>query len=96
MVIIAGMIYIEARLRDRHVASMAEFVRDTRTKPGCLDFAMSADPVEPGRVNLYERWDSEEQLEAFRATAAPPEAVAEILAEDVMKFQIGSFGPAFD
>ncbi len=28
-------------------------------RPGCLDFALSADLVEPGRINIFERWESQ-------------------------------------
>ncbi len=54
---------------------------------------MSADPVEDGRVNIFELWDSEEHLEAWRAVADPPPQ-PEILDGDVRKYQISSTGPA--
>jgi len=30
------------------------------------DFVVSADPLEPDRVNVYEQWESDAELEAFR------------------------------
>ena len=35
--------------------------------PGCLDFSQSPDPIETDRINIFERWESDEQLAAFRA-----------------------------
>lgn len=37
-----------------------------RAAPGCLDFAQSADPLDAGRINIFERWESAADLEAFR------------------------------
>ena len=38
-----------------------------RAAPGCLDFAQSADQLEPDRINIFERWESDAHLEAFRS-----------------------------
>jgi hypothetical protein len=40
------------------VASL-ESVAQARRAAGCLDFVVAADPLEPDRVNVYGRWDSE-------------------------------------
>jgi len=53
-----------------------------------VDFAVSADLVEPGRINVYERWESDEQLLAFRGSGPEAEQVTEILGAEVHKFRI--------
>lgn len=62
--------------------------------PGCLDFARSPDPNDPGRINVYERWESEEALPAFRSactddgeTDAP-----QVLAADVAQYEVSAVG----
>ena len=45
--------------------------RARRQAPGCLDFSLSADLLDPGRINVYERWRSREDLLAYRAAAGP-------------------------
>ncbi len=95
MLIIAGKIYVAPEHRDDHVRSMAAFVGTTRTAPGCLDFFIAADPVEAGRVNLFERWESNDQLRAFQATAEPPVPVTDLLSEDVALYEISASGPVF-
>jgi hypothetical protein len=45
-------------------------------------------------VNMFEQWESEEALEAWRAAAEPPPR-PEILSGNVHKFQISSSGPPF-
>jgi quinol monooxygenase YgiN len=41
-------------------------VEEARRAIGCLDVAISADLLDPGRVNIFERWESQTALEAFR------------------------------
>jgi heme-degrading monooxygenase HmoA len=60
--------------RDAHVIASAAAVRLARQAPGCLDFAVSADPVDPTRVNVLERWARPDDLDAFRASGDPDKA----------------------
>jgi quinol monooxygenase YgiN len=43
-------------------------VRQARGAAGCLDFSLSADLLEAGRVNILERWESQAAVEAFRGS----------------------------
>ncbi|HEY2141026.1 MAG TPA: antibiotic biosynthesis monooxygenase, partial [Solirubrobacteraceae bacterium] len=54
-----------------HVIASVGAVRLARAAPGCLDFAVSPDPVDPTRVNIFERWAGPEDLDAFRASGDP-------------------------
>lgn len=95
MLIIAVKIYMAPEHREKHLASLEDLIRRSRTRPGCLDFVIAADPVEAGRVNLFEQWESEEHLAAHQATADPPAPITEVLSEDVKKYEIGASGPVF-
>lgn len=95
MLIIAGKEYVAPEHRDAYVASHADLVRRARKHPGCLDVAVSADPIEAGRVNTFERWESEEHLAAWRAVAAAPTPVTEVLDGDVMLYEISTSRPPF-
>ena len=55
------------------VQEYLDLVRRARQAPGCSDFAITADPLEPDRVNNFECWESEEALEAWRKVANAPE-----------------------
>jgi heme-degrading monooxygenase HmoA len=46
-----------------------------REAPGCLDFAQSPDPLEPDRINVFERWESDAALQAFRDLPSDGESV---------------------
>ncbi|MFC0098542.1 putative quinol monooxygenase [Micromonospora marina] len=88
MLIVAGTLYVDPASRDAYLASCEAAVRAARAAPGCVDFAVSADLVEPGRINVYERWESDEQLLAFRGSGPEAEQVTEILGAEVHKFRI--------
>ncbi|GAB3483619.1 putative quinol monooxygenase [Amycolatopsis cihanbeyliensis] len=94
-VIVAGKVYVEPGERDRFVAGHRELVLRCRERPGCLDLAISPDPVEPGRVNLFEHWESEEALAAWRAIAPAPAVDVEITDDQVLKHEVASSGPPF-
>ena len=71
--------------------------RQACPRPGrrCRDLAISADPVENGRVNMVEIWESQEHLDAWRAVANPPAQITEFLGGDVQKHIVSESGPAF-
>jgi hypothetical protein len=45
-------------------------------------------PVEPGRINIYERWESDEDLLRFRTPGGPDIETPDILGADVRKYRI--------
>jgi quinol monooxygenase YgiN len=59
--------------RDRYVAAFRGLVQLARSVPGCRDVAVTADSVDAGRVNIFELWESQEALEAWRAKAPAPD-----------------------
>ncbi|ARQ69285.1 putative quinol monooxygenase [Streptomyces marincola] len=94
MLIVAGKGYLDPEHREAFLAEVEASLRRTRAEPGCLDYAISADPVEPGRINVYERWESQEHLVAHLATVAqapqPSPAVRDV---EVMRYEISASGP---
>jgi hypothetical protein len=56
---------------------------------------MSADLVDPGLVQLYERWESKEDLAAHaaanRADPPPPDGF-DVLEAEVLQYEIASVG----
>lgn len=41
-------------------------VQEARRAAGCLDFAITADLLDPGCVNLFERWATQAAVETLR------------------------------
>ena len=74
VVIVGGIFEVEPDQRDKFLASRHESMRKSRAEPGCLEYVVSADPIEPGRVVLFERWADQASLDAHIAAIrqAPP------------------------
>ncbi|MGP0032776.1 MAG: putative quinol monooxygenase [Acidimicrobiales bacterium] len=70
MVIVGGSFEVEPDRREEFLAGRLDAMRASRAETGCLEYAMSADPVEPSRVLLFERWASQEDLDAHLAALA--------------------------
>jgi quinol monooxygenase YgiN len=72
MIIIAGYSLTEADERDAAVEAFAGMVERARKQDGCLDLSMSADPIDPDRINLFECWRDRRSWKAWRKVAKPP------------------------
>jgi quinol monooxygenase YgiN len=92
MLIIAGHLIVDPAERDVYVAGCDEVVRAARAAQGCLDFTITADPVDPARVCIYERWDGEPDLLAFRGSGPSDDQQAAIVSADVKRYEIASVG----
>jgi len=90
MLIIAGSLTVDPDERERFLVANAEVVRLARRSTGCLDFVQAADPLDAGRINVYERWDSEEHLLAFRGAGQPAADSPPIRSADVKRFVISA------
>jgi quinol monooxygenase YgiN len=96
VLIIAGPVYIDPNGRDQFVEGHREIVEQARIYPGCLDLAITCDTVDPGRVNIFEMWESEEQLDTWRGVAPRPTgSMPAIVRDEVEKHQVSASGPPF-
>lgn len=94
VIIISGWISVDPGARDAYLRGCVGVVEQARASVGCLDFALSADLVEADRINVYERWESEESLGAFRASGPSDDQTAMIRDAEVARYQISGAGPA--
>ena len=77
MLIVAGSFDVDPAQRDEFLAGRLDSIRATREEPGCLEYVMSADPVDPTRVVLFERWAAQAAFDGHMAvvqSAAPGSA----------------------
>jgi quinol monooxygenase YgiN len=88
MVIVAGHVVVDPQERDDYLSGCLDVVRQARRAPGCLDFALSADLVDPRRVNIFERWESQAAVEAFRGSGPSDEQGAAIRAASVAEYDV--------
>jgi quinol monooxygenase YgiN len=69
MVIVGGWFEVDPSDRDAFVAGRVDGMRRSRAEPGCIEYVLAPDPVDPGRVVLFERWESQSDLDAHLAGA---------------------------
>jgi quinol monooxygenase YgiN len=72
VIIIAGYSLTDADKRDSAVAAFADMVARARKHDGCLDVAISADAVDPERINVFEHWRDQQSLDTWRNVARAP------------------------
>jgi len=70
-IIVSGALHVDPLLRGKYLADRLAIVAHARKAPGCLDFSLSADLLDGGRINVYERWRSRDDLLAYRAGDGP-------------------------
>ena len=70
-IIVSGSLHVAPKQRDAFLEARVPILEHAREAPGCLDFSLSADLLDPGRVNVYERWRSREDLLSYRAGDGP-------------------------
>ncbi|MCX4705963.1 antibiotic biosynthesis monooxygenase [Streptomyces sp. NBC_01352] len=69
-IIVAGWMDYEPADRDTMLGHLVEVGKRTReAEPGCLDYAMTADPSDERRIRVYERWVSQQALDEHFTTA---------------------------
>jgi quinol monooxygenase YgiN len=90
MIVVAGHLRIDPDHRASYLEGCHEVVRQARTARGCLDFALSADLVDAGRINVFERWETVADVEAFRGSGPSDDQAAQVLEADVRQFEIAS------
>lgn len=88
MVIVAGHLRVDPADRAAYLAGCAEVVEQARAAAGCLDFAVSPDLVDPGRINVFERWESQVAVAAFRGGGPPDEQGADLVSAAVGEFDV--------
>lgn len=88
MVIVAGHLIVRRRERDGYLAGCAPVVERARSAPGCLDFALSADLLDPARINIFERWNSQEAVETFRGSGPGDDQADLIVSASVSEYDV--------
>ena len=88
--IVSGIIRVDEAERDHYLAGCLEVVVAARATEGCIDFHISADPIESDRINVYEQWESVAAVEAFRGSGPSDEQAAAIRDASVWQHEVAS------
>jgi quinol monooxygenase YgiN len=68
VLIVGGTFEMEPEQREKFLLGRHDAMRQSRAETGCLEYTLSADPIDPGRVVLFERWESQADLDAHLST----------------------------
>jgi quinol monooxygenase YgiN len=83
-IIVSGTLRVDPKERDAYLQARVALLAHARKAAGCRDFSLTADLLDAGRINVYERWRSREDLLAYRAGDGPePEHSIAVIAADV-------------
>ena len=70
MLIVAGHFEVDPADQEAFVSSKVEAMERTRAEAGCLEYAMTVDPLDHTRVLLFERWADQAAFDAHMAGLA--------------------------
>ena len=88
MLIVAGHITVAPEARESYLAGCATVVEQGRAAAGCLDFSIAADLLDSSRINIFERWESQAAVEAFRSSGPSDDQSAAMLSASVSEYDI--------
>lgn len=93
MIIVAGHLVVDPEGRDSYLEGCVGVVEQARRAAGCLDFAITADLLDPGRIDIFERWESRGAVEAFRGSGPSDEQSAAMLSASVAEYEVADMRP---
>lgn len=90
MIIVVGRIYTHPGSRDEFLEISKASMEAAREARGCRDFVVAADPLEQERVNVYESWQDQGCLNAFRGSGPDSDINNLISNADVKEYKVDS------
>ena len=88
MVIVAGHLTVEPASRAAYLSGCVTVVEQARRAAGCLDFTISADLLDAGRINVFERWETQDAVDAFRGSGPDDEQSGAMLSASVAEYDV--------
>ncbi len=100
-VLINGYVDFAPGVEQQALGEAAELMAETRSQHGCRAYVWSADPTTPGRVWVYENWESVDDLAAHLTGRYYAEMLAllgkyEIAGMEILKYRIDHAEPVYD
>lgn len=91
MIIVAGHLQVDPHDREGYLTDCRELIGSARATTGCLDFHLAADPIEPDRINVFERWETVAAVESFRGSGPAPDQTAQIRDAQVSQYEVATW-----
>lgn len=100
-ILISGEIEVDPARRDQALRDAVPLIDAALAERGCVQYAWSADLSRPGRIHVFEAWDSEADLAAhlaadpYRNMAAHLASVG-IVSAETRKHRVTLTEPVYD
>lgn len=100
-IIISGTVDLPPENLEAALAAGKPLIEGALTEEGCLDYDWCPEPLTPGRLRVFERWESEEALAAHFQTRWYTEmrdtiGKFGIIAADTAKYRVDLEEPVYD
>lgn len=89
-IIVAGKLTLKPGKRDEFIQKSLQAISQARTLNGCEDFSVSVDPIDENRVNIFEKWESRNQLEEFRDSGPDNDSFSLVEYFDVIEYEVNT------
>lgn len=90
MIVVAGWLRLDAADRHRYLEDCKPVIEAARAAPGCHDFYLVEDPLDPERIKVFEAWEDSESVERFRGSGPTEDQKGTILDARVEQHEIAS------
>ena len=97
-ILIAGTLTIDPGKVDAALADAAEMMKASQAEDGCHAYAFSPDPITPGLLHLFEKWESDDALAAHSASDHMKTFQSKmpgwgVTGADIKRYEVASEGP---
>jgi quinol monooxygenase YgiN len=97
-IIIAGTINVDPAKAEQAIEDAKVMMQASQAEDGCHAYVFSLDPMVPGQLRLFEKWESAEALATHSASAHMKEFQPKmggwgVTGADIKKYEIASEGP---
>jgi quinol monooxygenase YgiN len=90
MIIVSGWLRVAAANRTTYLQTCRDVILAARAADGCVDFHLSADPLDDERINVFEQWESVDAVERFRGSGPSDDQQAMIIGAQVDQHEIAN------
>ncbi len=89
-IIVAGKLMLKPGSRTEFIEKSRDAITQARLLDACEDFAVSPDPIDENRVNIFEKWSARAPLEAFRNAGPENAAFSLVVSFDVHEYAVNT------
>jgi quinol monooxygenase YgiN len=90
-ILIAGNIDFDPAFVSQMIVSAAPLIRAALDEEGCVAYAWSLDPLQPGRVRVFEEWTDESALARHFSGGPYRDMGAHLRAAGMMGFAVNKY-----